>query len=294
MSPVDPGTAAVRPAGVIHDIGYQRYTGVRLGRGYATRSLYVHGVRTAFGFGRSGKAKIFPWVAVGIIGLYAVVDMAARVGTGILPITYLDFPARSYLLALLFVASAAPELVSRDLRSKTLPLYFSRPLRRTDYALAKLAALITAVFAVFAGPMLVVFAGGAFSVHGMSAVWHEFTDFLGGLGVAAIHAVVLATVGLLISSLLGRRMVAAATIVGFFLVTSAVGVAVGQIIGGDLGKNVGHMIGPPTLVEGLKEWLYRYTGTDVTPYGWAYLIITVGLATACTLLLVLRYRKVSA
>jgi ABC-2 type transport system permease protein len=49
------------PSGVIHDIGYQRYTGPRLGRGYAIRSLYLHSLRTAFGLGRSAKAKIFPW-----------------------------------------------------------------------------------------------------------------------------------------------------------------------------------------------------------------------------------------
>ena len=60
-------------AGVIHDIGYQRYTGERLGRGYSARSLYTHGVRTAFGLGRSAKAKIFPWMVVGIVGLVAVV-----------------------------------------------------------------------------------------------------------------------------------------------------------------------------------------------------------------------------
>ena len=39
--------------GVIHDIGYQRYEGPRLGRGYSMRALYVHSVRSAYGLGRS-------------------------------------------------------------------------------------------------------------------------------------------------------------------------------------------------------------------------------------------------
>jgi ABC-2 type transport system permease protein len=66
------------PAGVIHDIGYQRYTGARLGRGYATRSLYVHSLRSAFGLGRSGKAKVFPFIVVGLAFAVAVVAVVVR------------------------------------------------------------------------------------------------------------------------------------------------------------------------------------------------------------------------
>ena len=80
----------------------------------------------------------------------------------------------------------APELVSRDLRGGVLPLYFSRPLRRTDYALAKLAALITAVLLLLAGPQLLMFLGGAFTDRtALSGAWNEFADFLAGLGYAA-------------------------------------------------------------------------------------------------------------
>ena len=38
--------------GVIHDIGYQRYTGPRLGRAYGVRSLYTHSLRTALFWAR--------------------------------------------------------------------------------------------------------------------------------------------------------------------------------------------------------------------------------------------------
>ena len=66
------------PAGVIHDIGYQRYTGPRLGRGYITRSLYVHSLRSAFGLGRSGKAKVFPFIVVGLAFAVAREDAATK------------------------------------------------------------------------------------------------------------------------------------------------------------------------------------------------------------------------
>ena len=70
--------------GVIHDIGYQRYRGPRLGRGYAARSLYLHSLRTAFGLGRSAKAKVFPWLIVGIVlagaaGTAMCADLGARI-----------------------------------------------------------------------------------------------------------------------------------------------------------------------------------------------------------------------
>ena len=44
-----------------------------------------------------------------------------------------------------------------------LPLYFSRPLRAADYALAKLAALVTAVWLLLGGPQLLMFLGAAFT-----------------------------------------------------------------------------------------------------------------------------------
>jgi ABC-2 type transport system permease protein len=198
MPPVD---------GVIHDIGYQRYSGPRLGRGYALRSLYVHGVRTAYGFGRSAKAKIFPWAIAGIMVLVATIDVAIRARSGIMPITYLDYPANLAVPVLFFVAATAPELVSRDLRNKVLPLYFSRPLRRSDYAWAKLAALITAIFALIAVPMGLIYVCGLFTVSGWPAMRHETWNFLGGLGLAGIYAIVFGALGLVIASLFGRRMV---------------------------------------------------------------------------------------
>ena len=44
----------------------------------------------------------------------------------------------------IFVAAQAPELVVNDLRHRVLPLYFSRPIGRYDYAAAKLVALASA------------------------------------------------------------------------------------------------------------------------------------------------------
>lgn len=175
----EPSSAAVRstPTGVIHDIGYQRYTGPRLGRRHVFGALYVHGLRTTFGFGRSVKAKIFPWLVVGIVTLVAVALTAVRSQIGEPVATYAQFADSMSWLVIFFVAVAAPELVSRDLRSGVLPLYFSRPLPRNDYALAKLLALVTALWLLLGGPQLVMFLGAAFTTkEGMSGVWNELLD----------------------------------------------------------------------------------------------------------------------
>ena len=77
---------------------------------------------------------------------------------------------------LLFCAIVAPELVSRDLRSGVLPLYFSRPLRPADYALAKLAALVSAVTLLFAAGQIIMFLGAAFTLDGFGLIWDELRE----------------------------------------------------------------------------------------------------------------------
>src|SRR5690242_19764266 len=145
-----------QPTSVIHDIGYQRYTGPRLGRWYANRSLYEQSLRTAFGIGRGAKAKIFPWLVIGIALSVAVIAIAVRSLTGEPLMSYRSYAANITFPVMLFLAIVAPELVSRDLRDRTLPLYFSRPLSRSDYALTKYAALATVVLVLLAVPQLLI------------------------------------------------------------------------------------------------------------------------------------------
>jgi ABC-2 type transport system permease protein len=282
-------------AGVIHDIGYQRYTGPRLGRGYASRSLYVHSLRTAFGLGRSAKAKVFPFIVVGLVFAVAVVAVVVRSQTGSPFIGYLQFPDTVGIPALLFLAIVAPELMSRDLRAKVLPLYFSRPLGRSDYALAKLAAMVSAVWLLMAGPLLLIVVGGVFSQkHGWSGAWHEVTDFLRGLAYAGIYAVVFSAIAVLVASLASRRTVAAAAIVAVFLVTAPV-VGVLSAVGGRTMQELAPVINPVTLVGGVKTVVFRTTtGIEVGDFGPMYIAIAVSLVIFCGTLLLARYRKVDA
>ena len=61
----DGGPVAER-AGVIHDLGYRHYDGPRDGAATIARTLYVTGLRHAFGLGRSGKSKILPFLLLAL------------------------------------------------------------------------------------------------------------------------------------------------------------------------------------------------------------------------------------
>jgi ABC-2 type transport system permease protein len=292
----EPLTAA--PTGVIHDIGYHRYDGPRLGRGYVFRSLYLHGLRGVFGLGRGPKAKIFPWLLVGVTVLVAVVVIAARAQGGIVLLTYAQFADAMSWLVIFFVAVAAPELVSRDLRSGVLPLYYSRPLRRPDYPLAKLAALITAVWLLLGGPQLVMFLGAAFIVQGgFRPIWNEFLDLLPSLLYAGLWAVVFASIALLIASLTGKRAFAAGGIVAVFLMTTPV-VGVLSVLPSTTINQLAGLAAPSTLVQGVGIWLLRdlvsfdgETSMRLGDFGPVYGLVAVALVAACVAALLARYRK---
>lgn len=206
--------------GVIHDIGYRRYAGRRLGRAQIVRALYWHSLRSAFGLGRGAKAKIVPVIVFVIMCLPAIAS-AVAVANGnprLVPYDTYVFQLRVVLM-IIFVAAQAPELVSRDLRSHVLPLYFCRPLRRVDYPLAKLAAFITACLAIIEIPLVLLYLGTIAQSHSPHAIWVQTRAFIPGLLVGLMWAVLLAAIGLALASLSGRRAYATGAIAIYFFLT---------------------------------------------------------------------------
>ena len=281
---------------VIHDIGYQRYEGPRLGRGHVLTALYVHGLRAAFGLGRSAKAKIFPWLVFSITVLVAVILAAVRAQAGLVPLNYIQFADAMSWLVILFVAIVAPELVSRDMRAGVLPLYFSRPLRAADYIGAKFAALVTAVWLVLGVPQFIMFLGAAFTTKtGVSGVWNELGDLLPAWAYSLLWAVLFAAISLLIASLTGKRAFAAGGIVAVFLMTTPV-VGVLSILPSATAQDLAGLASPMTLVSGVGQWLIpsANTGLNIGRFGPVYAIEAATLVATCMLLLLARYRRVAS
>jgi ABC-2 type transport system permease protein len=270
---VSSDAAGVPPAvltgrtGVIHDIGYRQYGGQRLGRPQIVRALALDGLRTAFGLGRGVKAKIFPALLFALMCLPAVVSIAAMAinpGNGML-ISYDNYQSTLRPLVLLvFVALQAPNLVSGDLRYHTLPLYFARPISRTDYPLAKLIGFTLACLAMVEIPLLILWAGTISQVHGGSAVWHQTTALGPGLLYGAAWSLLLASIGLVLASATGRRVFSICAVAVPLFVTwvlanvlSHVGLHTFQAVASAQPPalaSLAGLINPFTVLGGLTDW----------------------------------------
>jgi ABC-2 type transport system permease protein len=276
------------PESVIHDIGYQRYQGARLGPASAFAALFIHGLRTSFGLGRSAKAKIFPWIAIGLVGAAALIIAVAR-SQGAEDIGYQDLPSIVAVVILVFLAVVAPELVSRDLRNNLLPLYFSRPVSRASYAGAKLLSMISAIWLMLAVPQLFIYAASAF---GSSDLLAETGRLLSGWLISALYAVIYASIGVLIASVASRRAFAAGAIAAVFLVSLPV-MGVLMALGNDTVKSLAPLISPVMLPEAIREWFFGLGNVPIGNYGPLYGAVGVLLPALCALLLFVRYRRVS-
>ncbi|MFB9908575.1 hypothetical protein [Allokutzneria oryzae] len=278
--------------GVIHDIGYQRYQGPRLGKRYAMWSLYVHSLRTAFGLGRGFRAKLLPWSLGGAATIAGLVFMIISTQTGLQVMGYVDLIGSLSYVVVIFLAVAAPEMVSRDLGNTLMPLYLSRPLSSADYALSKLAALVSGVFLTLAPSMVVMFAGNAFSTKdGVTGVLDHAGQFASGIAAVAIHAVVLAALALPLASLSGRRIFASTLVLAVFLISAPISQGLAEFSGA---PEVPGMIYPVTLLNGVDHWLLGGTNADPGVWGPMYGVVTLLLTCAAVGLLLLRYRKVTS
>ncbi len=296
---------ANQAAGVIHDLGYRGYDGPRLGRAQIVRALTWHSFRSAWGIGRGVKGKIVPVLAFIAMCLPALVN-AFAVARGNQRLFGYDVyvPTLRVAVVTIFIAAQAPELVSRDLRSRVLPLYFCRPLRRGDYPLAKFLALAAALLILIEIPLLILYVGTIASAKGGAAIWAETRALIPGLGVGLMWAVLFAAIGLVLASLTGRRaystgIVAITCILTFFLSLLLIQAEGGQTgIGStSTGARVAGLFSPFTILDGVRVWLggNPQTGLVANPgrYGALYGVLAVVLLAACLGGLAARYRRVS-
>ncbi len=296
---------ANQAAGVIHDLGYRGYDGPRLGRAQIVRALTWHSFRSAWGIGRGVKGKIVPVLAFIAMCLPALVN-AFAVARGNQRLFGYDVyvPTLRVAVVTIFIAAQAPELVSRDLRSRVLPLYFCRPLRRGDYPLAKFLALTAALLILIEIPLLILYVGTIASAKGGAAIWAETRALIPGLGVGLMWAVLFAAIGLVLASFTGRRaystgIVAITCILTFFLSQLLIQAEGGQTgIGStSTGARVAGLFSPFTILDGVRVWLggNPQTGLVANPgrYGPLYGVLAVVLLAACLGGLAARYRRVS-
>jgi ABC-2 type transport system permease protein len=289
-------------AGVIHDLGYRRYDGPRLGRAQIVRALTWHSFRSAFGIGRGVKAKVIPALACIAILLPAFVNAFAVARSNPRLFGYdVYVPQLRVIVVTIFIAAQAPELVSRDLRSHVLPLYFSRPIRRGDYPLAKYIALTAALLLLIEVPLLVTYVGTIASAGSAgTTVLKETRALIPGLGVGLMWAVLMAAIGLVLASLTGRRAYATGIVAIACFLTWTVSEVLIQAEGGvtstSTGARIAGLFSPFNILDGVRIWLGGTSpGEDANPghFGPLYGVVALLLLAACLGGLAARYRKVS-
>lgn len=300
-APGAPGAPTLAPHGedVIHNIGYRTYEGPRLGRAYARRSLFTQSLRGAYGLGRTAKSKVLPMLLLAAMCGPAAIIVAVAVVTGAdeLVVHYSEYAIQLQPVIGIFVAAVAPQTVSLDLRFKTIPLYFSRPIERIDYVTAKAAALATALFVFTAAPVVILYAGSLLAELGFA---DQTRGVVQGLLFSALFSLVYAGIGLVIAALTPRRGFGVAAVIAvltipYMLISALQAIAFEQ---GDTGV-VGWLgLGSPgTLLAGAQEKFFgggsafpgghELTGTE----GPVYLLLCAGLIAGSYGLLLRRYRK---
>ena len=292
-------------AGSIYDLGYQRYTGVRLGRRHAVWSLYTYSLRVVFGIGRSFWAKAG---AFGILGI-ALIPAVVQLGVAALSPEEIEVirPDEYYgiiapLLAV-FCAIVAPDLGGRDQRTRTLSLYFSRALRRSDYAVAKFAALVTAMLTITVVPQALMFVGNMSSeTDAFDYLGDHWTDIPAIFGSALMLSAVLGGIGLAIAAQMPRRSYATVAIVAAFVLSSAIAAAVFEAANDpETGRWV-LLLSPLHVVQGTTFWFFGVSAAEQGEEqlveadfaGIVYAIDAVVVALLMFGLALRRYRRVEA
>jgi ABC-2 type transport system permease protein len=233
--------------GTVFDIGYQRYTGVREGRGRARLAVFKDGVRIALGLGRGARAKILPWVFIGILSFIGLimalvagaVDRLGGPGTAQkahLP-SHSDYYGIASIIVFVFAAVVGPDLLCRDKRDGVINLYLGLPLTGTDYVAARWAAFLAVMTVAAWLPQIILFlglsAGDPTPIAYLQKHWLDVPRFLLAGAAMAAYATTLA---LLTASFTSRRAYASVFLVGLFVITTPFTIGLAQEIGGKAGE----------------------------------------------------------
>ena len=194
-------------------------------------------------------------MAAVVIGLHYVAgSIAAGVSEG-LP-TYPDLFDLYSRVALLFIAITGPELLIPDRTQGVLSVYFSRPMKVSDYLTGKLAAYLTVAGAIYVVPQILLHIGLAgLSDAGFLSYLGSHLDILWkvpvvALGFLSVHGGLLA----ILSSLIDRTGFAAATYLA--ILTAGNGIA-GVIADADFpGSNFFALLALDDHARVVRDWVF--------------------------------------
>ncbi|MBT3996564.1 MAG: hypothetical protein HOF01_12290 [Chloroflexi bacterium] len=233
--------------GTVFDIGYQHYDGPREGRNRARLSVYKEGLKISLGLGRGVRAKVLPWLFIGVLTLigagmaFAAITINRLAGDGTaeavgLP-SHSDFYGIASILMFIFAAISAPELLCPDRRDGVINLYLVRPLTGSDYIIARWGSFMTIMLIVAWLPQIILMTGLTMGAEVpadyLKDNWLDIPKFLGAGAALAVYS---GTIALLVSGFTTRRAYASVFMVGLFTISTPFTFGLAQELGGTAGK----------------------------------------------------------
>ena len=146
--------------------------------------------------------------------------------------------------AIFLAALAGPGLVAPDLANNALPLYFSRPLTRWSYALARLTVIVGMLSVVTWIPGLLLFALQV----GLAGGWWLLANWTLGAGMVVgflLWLLILSLVAMASSAYVKWRVVAGAVSLAFFFILAGVAAMIDEVFR----VNWGHVLDPAWAVN---------------------------------------------
>jgi ABC-2 type transport system permease protein len=147
------------------------------------------------------------------------------------------------VFAIFLAALIGPGLIAPDLANNALPLYFSRPLTRTGYTLARLMVLFGMLSLITWVPGLLLFGIQV----GMAGAWWFWANWTIGSAIVAgfaIWVLLVSMVALAGSAYVRWKVVAGALVLAFFFILAGVSV----MINGVFRVTWGHALNPAWAV----------------------------------------------
>ncbi|MCH7738101.1 MAG: ABC transporter permease subunit [Chloroflexi bacterium] len=301
--------------GELFDLGYQHYDGPREGRMRARKAVFYDGFRTTLGLGRGAGAKVLPFLLFGAAMAPAVImAIIASVTNNLVDLPgHDDYYEVVSIVLLIFAAIIAPELLCPDRRNGVISLYLVRPLSITDYLAARwLAFFAITLLLVFSGQVVLLVSLVLSAADPLEYLQDNWLDIPRILGAGFLLAAFITTLPLAVAAFTDRRALAAAFVIGLFVISGAAG---GILTGCDENQHRGRSVECEPITGNSAKWLglvdvsrvptnvndmifgvedegrrSRMTAElpRLVPIGW-YLILTGGLGAA----LWLRYRRLT-
>ena len=141
---------------------------------------------------------------------------------------FLVFMNVQAFFTIFLAAIAGPGLIAPDLTNNALPLYFSRPLARAEYVLARLITMFGMLSTITWIPGLLLFGMQAGMADGLwlRANWKMGLAILAG---CALWAFLVSLVALASSAYARLRVVAGGLVLGFFFILSGASVMINGV-----------------------------------------------------------------